>query len=180
MTRNHTHTRRLGLISAGLLAASLGMAVQAAEPPARPERGPGMHMQQDLERMQKDLNLDKKQEALFQTARDASRDAMREGMASRRENHEKMRAALEGPNPDLRALAAQMDKERDEHMQKHRQVRDAWLNFYDALNPAQKEKARHFIVARMDHMKQAMQERRPGMGRMPDRAPPSGTAPGPR
>ena len=173
-------TPGLGLITAGLVAAAIGLSVQAAEPPARPAGGPGMQMQQEVERLHKDLNLDKQQEALFQAARDASRDAMREGMASRRENHEKMKAALEGPNPDLRALAAQMDKERDEHMQKHRQVRDAWLNFYDALNPAQKEKARHFIVARMDHMKQAMQERRPGMGRMPDRAPPSTSAPGPR
>lgn len=141
----------LGRITTALAVAAIALTSQAAEGPAGLTERPAMGMQHKMDKLHQDLGLDKKQEALFQAAREAGRNAMRDAMQARRASRDRMKAALEGPNPDLRALTAQMDKERDEQMQKHRQVREAWLNFYDALNPAQKEKARHFIVGQMDH-----------------------------
>lgn len=177
--------RTHGFFTAALMAAAMGMSAHAAEPAmpmgaheGRPEGMPGMHMQRDLEGLQKQLGLDRKQETLFQTARETSQQAMREGMQARREDHDKLKQALNGPNPDLRALASQMDKAREEHMKKHRQVRDAWLNFYDALNPAQKDKARQFILARIGHMEDMGRKMHHGMRQKggPD-APPPGSGP---
>jgi protein CpxP len=175
--------RTHGLFAAGLMAATIGLSAYAAEAPAprgdnAEARPAGMHMQREMDGLKQQLGLDKKQEALFQSAREASQQAMREGMQSRREHRDRLKQALNGPNPDLRALAGQMDKEREEHMKKHRQVRDAWLNFYDALDPAQKDKARQFILARFGHMEDMGRKMRHGMRQERGAgAPPPGSGP---
>lgn len=174
------NTVTLGRITTALAVAAFALTSQAAEGPAGRAERPAMEMQHRMDKLHQDLGLDKKQEALFQAAREAGRNAMRDGMQARRASRDRMKAALESPNPDLRTLTAQMDKERDEQMQKHRQVREAWLNFYDALNPAQKEQARHFIVGQMEHRMEAAGKRHMRKGHRPEDARNPDPLPAPR
>lgn len=144
--------------AACMLALTLGVSAYAAAP--APEDGPrGEHpfaarMKHRLDELHQQLALDKNQEAQWQSAQEASRKAMREGMEARRAGRDRAKAELNKPNPDLRALAAQMDEEREAHAQKHKAVREAWLKFYDGLNDTQKEKARQFILGMITRMEE--------------------------
>lgn len=152
---------QLGVIKATalLLGLSLCLGARAATPdtprndaPAYGQSGRQMHDGQRVEELHKQLNLDPSQEALWKQARETSdrlRQDMRETMRAR---HDKLRQALETKTPDLRALADQMDQDRQADEQKHKQAREAWLKLYDALNPEQKQKASRFLLGMANMM----------------------------
>jgi Spy/CpxP family protein refolding chaperone len=150
---NFTRTK----LAALLLALGFGIAAHAAPPtPDAPPQDHGgafaAHEGKRLDELHQQLALDKNQEAQWQSARQTTERLHREMMEAHRAAHDNLKAALDAPNPDLRALTAQMDKMRDEQMQKHKQAREAWLKFYDSLNSAQKDKARHFLLAQISMM----------------------------
>ncbi len=131
------------------------------------EQGQGFGMR-GMERLHADLKLDAKQEALWQEAaksqrNDPERDALRERM---RKQHADLRAALDQPGADLRALTKQMDAQRDEMHEtmrkQHEARRERWLAVYDSLGDGQKEKVRLFFKSKFERMDGKMRGPRAG------------------
>ena len=54
------------------------------------------------------------------------------------------------PGADLRAVLTQMDELRDAGRKQREAARDRWLTVYDALDAAQKEKARLFLKSKLE------------------------------
>ena len=156
------------LKASAMLFAVITFGVAAHAAPAESEKRPdrpsfAARMDHRLDELQQQLALDKNQQAQWQSARATSEQLHREMMEAHRASREKIKAALNEPSPDLRALAAQIDKERDAQSQKHKQAREAWLKFYDGLNTTQKEKASHFILAMLTRMEKFGPGRHEGM-----------------
>lgn len=156
---------QLGVIKAAalLMGLSLCIGVRAAPPEAgsRAGQAPGysdhcghgaMPAGARMEELHKQLALTDSQEALWKQARDTSDKLHQDMRQSMQARHDKLRQALEGKSPDLRAVAEQMDKDREADQQKHKQVQEAWLKLYDALNPEQKQKASRFLLGMMNKM----------------------------
>jgi uncharacterized membrane protein len=116
------------------------------------QQGRMMHGMKDMARLHDDLKLDAKQEALWQDAAKAGREAMQGARERMRKEHEETLAMLSQPGADLRALAKRMDDFRAQVQQQHLANRDRWLAVYDVLNAEQKEKARLFIKSRFERM----------------------------
>ena len=152
---------QLGVVKAALITMgiSLGLTVQAApqtDPPRSGEtkelrrNGPDdRHGARRLDMLHGQLNLDANQESLWKTAKELSESSRQEMRDNHHEQREKLRKVLDSQSPDLRALAADMDKERDARQQKQKTVREAWLRFYDALNAEQKQQASRFLLAQV-------------------------------
>lgn len=165
---------QLGVLKAAALLMSLsfcvGVRAAAPEGASRPDQSMGAydhHMMpggRKFEELHKQLALTDAQEALWKQARETSEKLHQEMRQSMQARHEKMRQTLQGKNPDLRALADQMDKDREADQQKHKQVQEAWLKFYDALNPEQKQKASQFLLGMMNRMGEGHQGRPMGGG----------------
>lgn len=152
---------QLGVIKAAvlLMGLSLGLASPAANAAdsadnAGKQRVESRHSdfrdgRNRLEALHKDLALTGDQEALWQSARDAS-EKLRQDPNLRPAFPEALKKARDTKTPpDLRALAAEADKLHDAREKAHKPVREAWLKFYDALNPDQKQKASHFLLAEL-------------------------------
>ena len=174
------------------LALSLGLAAAGsfAAPPREggPAGGPGMHPhahamapmlhERAMVRLHDELKLDAQQEALWKDAVSFARehrDAMRARMAK---DHAEIKALLDQPGTDLRAVAKRMDDLRGEGLKQRDAVRDRWFAVYDSLGAGQKEKARLFFkdgMERMERMAERARER-PGRGQ-PRNAPPAPSAP---
>lgn len=84
------------------------------------------------------LKLDAKQQALFDQARDASRQAMQARRDAGRGQHELLDAQLKAGKLDPRALAAEGDKRRQQFEGQQTQLRDRWLAVWDSLNDGQR------------------------------------------
>lgn len=111
-----------------------------------------MHGMKGMARLHDELKLDAKQDALWQDADKAGKEAM-SGMRERMgKHHDEMQALISQPGADLRAIAKRMDEFRAEGQKLRDAGRDRWLAVYDALNPEQKEKARLFFKAKLDRM----------------------------
>jgi len=111
-----------------------------------------MHGMKGMARLHDDLKLDARQEALWQDAAKAGREAiggMRERM---RKEHDETLVMLSQPGADLHALAKRMDDFRAQVQQQHLANRERWLAVYDALNAEQKEKARLFVKSSFERM----------------------------
>jgi Spy/CpxP family protein refolding chaperone len=148
------------LIATSAIAFGLAGSAFAAPPQGDVHSGPGagmhqkqmMHGMKEMARLHDDLKLDAKQEALWQDATKASKEAMG-GMRERmRKQHEEIQSLLNQPGTDLRAVAKRMDDFRAEGQAIHQANRDRWLTVYDALNPEQKEKARVFFQSKSERM----------------------------
>ncbi|HEX5392166.1 MAG TPA: Spy/CpxP family protein refolding chaperone [Rhodocyclaceae bacterium] len=176
---------QLGVVKAAalLMGLSLCMGVRAAPPAtgARPDQAPSysdycgggvMRGGARMEELHKQLALTDAQETLWKKARDTSDKLHQDMRQSMQARHDKLRQSLEGKSPDLRALADQMDKDRDADQQRHKQVQEAWLNFYDALNPEQKQKASRFLLGMINRMGDG--HGRPMGGHMGRGMPPAG------
>lgn len=151
------------------LALSLGLAANTFAVPRGEPSGPGMGMPghhamlpgRAMTRLHDELKLDEKQEALWKDADRFARehhDAMRERF---QKDHAEIKAMLDQPGADLRAVAKRMDDLRAEGMKQRDAVRDRWLTVYDSLNPEQKEKARMFFKTGIDRFER-MGRRAPG------------------
>ena len=124
-----------------------------------------------------DLKLDAKQEAAWQQADKASKDAMtgvRDRMAK---HHEEIKAMVDKPGTDLREVAKRMDDFRAEGQKLHQENRDRWLAVYDTLNPEQKEKVRVFFKGMSERM--GKMGRHGGRGDMDGRGQRDGRGPAP-
>lgn len=134
----------------------------------------GHHMMfgtKGMTRLHDDLKLDAKQEAAWQQADKAGKDAM-SGMRERMtKHHEEIKALIDKPGADLRDIAKRMDDFRAEGQKLHQENRDRWLAVYDTLNPEQKEKVRVFF--------KGMSERTGKMGRHGGRGDRDGRGPAP-
>lgn len=141
-------------------AIALGLATSAMAMPFGgngPDDGgrPGHHMMfnmKGMSRLHDDLKLDAKQEAAWQQADKASKDAMA-GMRDRMtKHHEEIKAMIDKPGTDLRDVTKRMDDFRAEGQKLHQESRDRWLAVYDTLNPEQKEKVRVFFKGMSERM----------------------------
>lgn len=167
-----------------VLALSLGLVASTYAMPRGEHPGPGMSMHgghhtmihgRAMARLHDELKLDAKQDALWKDADKFSqehRDSMRDRI---RKQHDEVKAQLDQPGADLRAVAKRMDELKADGQKQATAVRERWLSVYDALNPEQKEKARLFFKSgfeRMERMGQRGAERR-GHGQPPRDLPPS-------
>jgi periplasmic protein CpxP/Spy len=125
----------------------------AGRPAAGMRQAPRMQGMKEMARLHDDLKLDAKQEALWQDAARASKEAMGGTRERMRKEHDEIRNLLTQPGADLRAVAKRMDDFRAEGQAMHQANRDRWLTVYDALNAEQKEKARLFFKSRFEHMR---------------------------
>jgi Spy/CpxP family protein refolding chaperone len=113
-------------------------------------------------RLHDELKLDAQQEALWKEAgafAREQRDAMRARLA---EDHAEIKALLERPESDLRAVAQRADELRAEGMKLRDAVRERWFAVYDALGAKQKETVRQFFkdgAARLDGFGERGRER---------------------
>ena len=143
-------------VAAWLLSLTLSFAAAAAnEPPAEAARDGRAAISGHANRiddLRQQLKLSADQDALFKSALEATEKLHREMRATMQEKHEQMQAQLAAKSPDLHAMAAAMDQEKAAHDAKRKEVRDAWLNFYDALNPEQKDLASKFLLAQINMM----------------------------
>ncbi|MFB0936938.1 MAG: periplasmic heavy metal sensor [Propionivibrio sp.] len=162
---------------------SLGLAANSYAMPRGEHPGPGMGMpghyaivhDRAMNRLHGELNLDAKQEALWQEAEKFSqdhRDTMRERF---RKERAEIKAMLDQPGADLRAIAKRTDDLRAEGIKERNAVRERWLAVYDTLNPEQKEKARLFFKAGAERFER-MGQKAKGRGQ-PPRDTPANPAP---
>lgn len=134
-------------------------------------------------RLHDELKLDAQQEALWKDAVSFARehrDAMRARMVK---EHAEIKALLDQPGTDLRAVAKRMDDLRAEGLTQRTAVRDRWFAVYDSLGAGQKEKARLFFKDGMERMERVAERarERPGRGPQPRRGPPPASpAPAPQ
>ena len=143
------------LVSALILALGVGGAAYAMNP----ERcgAPGGRMEQRMEyhmkemsRLHDELKLNARQQALWQDAEQFSRSSMREMGERMRKQREETLAMISKPGADLRAVLTRMDELRDAGRKQREAARDRWLTVYDALDTAQKEKARLFLKSKLE------------------------------
>ena len=140
-------------------AIALGIATSAMAMPFggdRPDGGKvGHHMMfsgKGMARLHDDLKLDTKQEAAWQQANTANKEAMA-GMRERMtKHHDEIKAMIDKPGTDLRDVTKRMDDFRAEGQKLHQENRDRWLAVYDTLNPEQKEKVRVFFKGMSERM----------------------------
>ena len=166
------------------LALSLGLAASSYAMPRGEHHENGMGMSghhpmmihgRAMNRLHDELKLDAKQDALWKETEKFSQEhhtTMRERF---RKQHEEIKAQLDQPGADLRAVAKRMDELKADGQKQANAVRERWLNVYDSLNPEQKEKARLFLksgLERMERMGQRGAERR-GHGQPPRDVPPN-------
>ena len=112
-------------------AIALGIATSAMAMPFGGDRAdggkPGHHMMfsgKGMARLHDDLKLDAKQEAAWQQADKASKDAMA-GMRERMtKHHDEIQALIDKPGTDLRDVAKRMDDFRTEGQKLHQENRD--------------------------------------------------------
>ncbi len=116
------------------------------------------------------LKLDAKQQALFDQARDASRQAMQARRDAGRGQHELLDAQLKAGKLDPRALAAEGDKRRQQFEGQQTQLRDQWLAVWDSLNDGQRAQVTQIVkerVAKMQERHAKRGEHRPGRAAQP-------------
>ncbi|MBP6708932.1 MAG: periplasmic heavy metal sensor [Candidatus Accumulibacter sp.] len=168
----NSHSARLFLAAAAL---SLGLVAGAQAMPRGEHPGQGMGMGMPghhamihgraMARLHGELKLDATQDAQWKEAEKFSRDHR----ATMRERFQKERAGikamLDQPGADLRAIAKRMDDLKAEGLKERDAVRERWFAVYDTLNPEQKEKARLFFKAGAERMEQKGKKSRDGEGR---------------
>ena len=109
---------------------------------------PGHHMvmhERAMTRLHDELKLDEKQDTLWKVAEKYSSDhrgTMRERFQKERAE---IKAMLDQPGADLRAVSKRMDDLRAEAAKERDSVHERWLTVYDSLTAEQKEKARLFF-----------------------------------
>lgn len=140
-------------IALGLATSAMAMPFGGAGPDGAGR--PGYHMMFDgrgMARLHDDLKLDAKQEAAWQQADKASKDAMTAMRDRMAKHHDEIQAMIDKPGTDLREVAKRMDDFRAEGQKLHQENRDRWLAVYDTLNAEQKEKVRVFFKGMSERM----------------------------
>ena len=151
MRANRQMVPMMAILAAGILGAGVALAeLPDGQGAASPE---GMH---GFGRLHKQLNLNPEQEALWQKAQAAQRDAFKALRAKGEETRAKLRTEIDKPGTDLKAFAQLRDQLREqiraEGEASRQQVRAAWFSLYDSLDAAQREQVRVAIRDGMDRM----------------------------
>jgi hypothetical protein len=160
-------TLSFGLAAGGSLAApphGEGHGMRHGAPHAH-AMAPMFH-QRGLVRLHDELKLDARQEALWKEAQSFVRENHEAMRVRWYKNQAEIKALLEQPGSDLRAVTKRMDELRAEGLQQRDVVRDRWFAVYDSLGDGQKEKVRLFFkdsMERKDHVGERAKER-PGRG----------------
>ncbi len=159
MSRNTLRTSLAALAMA--IAAGVAVAPAAAAPDAPQaagqHRGPMKHDGMwvpglgPLTQAQVDtLNLDAKQKALFDTAREASRQSMQSRHEARPQHRALLQSQLAAGKLDPHALIAEGDKHREAMQLEHKALRQQWLAVWDSLNDTQRAAVSQMAKERMD------------------------------
>jgi Spy/CpxP family protein refolding chaperone len=152
-------------VLAAVLALSLGLAAGASLAAREVRHGtapkggiPAAHAMisffhgRNLARLHDELKLDEKQEALWKEAGDFVR-AQREGVRARLEkDRAEIKALLDQPGADLRAVEKRVGELRAEGRDLHDAARERWFAVYDSLGDGQKEKVRLFFKDGLEKM----------------------------
>ena len=169
-------------LASSAIALGLTTGAFAMPPVGNGPAGAGMYEQHQMRGMKgfsalhDELKLDAKQEAAWQQADKASKEAM-VGMRDRwTKHHEEIKAMMDKPGVDLRDVSKRMDDFHAEGQKLHQANRDRWLAVYDTLNPEQKEKVRVFFKGMAERMGK-MQGRHGRMGDWEGRRPQGGRGP---
>lgn len=104
-----------------------------------------MHGTKGMTRLHDNLKLDAAQETLWQNAVQANKDERTAMRDKARQQRDEIKAMLDKPGADLRAVAKRMDEVQAEGQKMRMASRDRWLTVYDSLNAEQKEQAREFF-----------------------------------
>jgi hypothetical protein len=184
--------RALAAALATALTLSLGLAAGSSF--AAPERGDRhgkwmnapharamgpMFQPRALIRLRDELKLDAQQEALRKEAQASAREHRGAIRARMDKDHAEIKALLDQPGIDLRAVVKRMDELRAESLKQLDAIRDRWFAVYDSLGEGQKEKARLFFKDGMERTERLTERGRKGPGRghpRHDRRPPTAPA----
>ena len=143
-------------VAAWLLSLTLSFSAAAAcDPPPGPEREgrpESSRVAHGMDNLRQQLKLDSAQEALFKGAFDATEKLRQDFRDAMLEKRDQLKSKPDAKTLDLRALAKEMDKEKADQDAKRKVVREAWLKFYDALKPEQKEQASKFLLMQIGMM----------------------------
>jgi protein CpxP len=105
-----------------------------------------------LEKLHDDLNLNAAQDQLWQRAAAKTRESVTKMHEQGRGLHERARAELDKPTPDLRALSTDMERFHEQRHAAHVALKQEWLAVYDSLNPEQQQKVAQRLKQRMERM----------------------------
>jgi Spy/CpxP family protein refolding chaperone len=148
------------VLSLGAGGAAFAMSPERCGAGGRMEHRMGYHMQ-DLSRLQGDLKLDAKQQALWQDAEQFSKSGMVERREQMRRQRDEALATVSKPGADLRAVLKQMNEMQEAGRQHREASSERWLKVYDSLDATQKETARLFFKSKLETMGKGG---RPGRG----------------
>lgn len=143
--------------------------------------GPGMDAMHDgdigpmlprvLERAKASLNLDARQQRLWDNAAAQSKAAREAARPGRRQVKDTLIAELAKAEPDLKGFAGAADPVNLESQAERRKLRDLWLDLYAELLPEQKAVIRDLLRDRLaradafhDRMRAQVQQRRGASG----------------
>ena len=142
---------KAGVLAAAALVAGAGFAQTRGPESAGPE---GMGPMRGFERLHRQLNLNPKQEDLWQKAQTTQRDALKTARANAEETRAKLRVEIDKSGVDLKQFAELSDQLREQNRAQmdatRKQVRSAWFGVYDSLDAKQKEQVRVAIRDGMD------------------------------
>lgn len=151
---------RIAIVAAAALIGVGGTAV--AQPMHHHWRGGG-DVVMGIAALKDQLNLNTSQQAMWDNAVAAGRNARTAARANMQKVHDALAAELAKPEPDLAAVAAASDSARTANAQLHAQVRDAWLNLYATFSPDQKAVVKNALsqrLAKVEQFREKMRARR--------------------
>ena len=162
ITENEMASRfasRLAIVAAAALIGVGGAAV--AQPMHHHGHGGGDAVM-GIVALKNQLNLNTSQQAMWDNAVAAGKNARTVARANMQKVHDTLAAELAKSEPDLAAVSAAADSARTANAQLHAQVRDAWLNLYATFTPDQKGVVKSALsqrLARMDQFREKMRAR---------------------
>jgi hypothetical protein len=145
-------------------------------------QAPMFHFPRALYRLRDELKLDARQEALWKEAESFAREQRDAIRAHMPRNHAEIKALLDQPGSDLRAVARRLDELRGEGLKERDALRERWLAVYDSFGDEQKEKIRLFFKDGAERVERWVERaERPWRGRRhgPRQAPVTLPAPAP-
>lgn len=161
---------RLAAVAAATVLALTGVAALAQSGPMHTHGGPpggGIEIERVLGAVKGQLNLNTSQQLMWDNAVAQTKAAHTSGRANMQKVHDALTAELGKPEPDLAAVAAIADSSQTSNQTLRHTVRDQWLQLYGTFTPEQKAVVRTALltrVARMDAMREKMQQRMQGSG----------------
>lgn len=151
---------RLAIFAAAALIGGGGAAL--AQPMHPHAHGGGGDVVMGIVALKNQLNLNTSQQAMWDNAVAAGKNARTAARANMQKVHDTLAAELAKSEPDLAAVSAAADSARAANAQLHGQVRDAWLNLYATFTPEQKDVVKNALsqrLAKMDSFREKMRAR---------------------